>query len=215
MNLNPSPRFCAWRLALTLALALGLLLPLAAQTPQSGRLRLNLGHLAKRAAKFNQVTLSGAMLRSMAGNKTDPQAAAVLAHLQGIYIRELKFAKPGEYSPHDLRAITDQLSAPGWETIVRHRDAQDHKLAWIAVRRNSEGVITALAILDAAPTKLTVVNIVGPLPQGLGSLGALGALGNLGGGPAAMHHGPGHPMLQPRPAPTPAPAAGPSHAPQG
>lgn len=191
-----------------LAIACLFALPLAAQ---SGRLRLNLDHLAKRAVKSNVVTLSGSMLRSMAGNSGmghtgNAQADAVLAHLKGIYIRELKFAKPGEYSQRDLHAIMAQLAAPGWQTIVRHSSAKEQ--AWIAVRHNDEGVITALAILDAKPTKLSIVNIVGPLPDGLGSLGALGALGNLGktmGG--AAHPDPHHPKLQKRP-PEPAAAGG-------
>lgn len=205
-------RGSAGTLAATLGLALLFALPLAAQ---SGRLRLNLDHLAKRAVKSNSITLSGSMLRSMIGNSAmghsgNPQADAVLAHLKGIYIRELKFAKPGEYSQRDLHLIMAQLAAPGWQTIVRHSSADEQ--AWIAVQRNDEGVITALAILDAKPTKLSVVNIVGPLPQGLASLGALGSLGNLGkamGG--AAHHDPQHPKLEKRPPAAAAAGGGTTH----
>lgn len=202
MNKSTAPRASLAALLLALAVAL----PLAAQTASPGRLRLNLEALAKRAKSFNQVSLNGATLRSLVGSETNPQAANLLAHLQGIYVRDLEFARPGEYSPRDLRALEAQLSAPGWHTIVHVRNATER--TWIAVRHNSEGIITALAVLDAEPTELTVVNIVGPLPRGLASLGALGGLGNLGmlgnhghGDPAA----PGHPQLKTRPAP-PAPA---------
>lgn len=194
-------------------LALAMALPLAAQTASPGRLRLNLEGLAKRAKSFNQVTLSGATLRSLVGSSAQesPEAAKILAHLQGIYVRDLEFARPGEYSPRDLRAIEAQLSAPGWHTIVHVRNADEH--TWIAVRHNNEGIITALAVLDAEPTELTVVNIVGPLPQGLASLRALGGLGNLGklaGGHGADHDPNAHPQLKTRPAaPAPAHPSGP------
>lgn len=184
MKKNPK----ATPLFLFAAALMALALPLAAQTASPGRLRLNLDALAKRAKTANQVTLDGSTLRALVGSETNQQAASVLAHLKGVYVRDLEFARPGEYSPADLRGITAQLAAPGWHTIVHVRDTHEH--TWIAVRHNREGIITALAILDAEPTQLTVVNIVGPLPKGLASLSALGGLGNLG---KLGSHGPGDP----------------------
>lgn len=189
-----------WIAVVVALAACAVALPLAAQTQQPGRLQLDFQRLAKHATSVNQVTLTGPMLRNLAAQSKDPQARQVLGHLQGIYIHQLKFAHPGEYSPSDLRALSRELSSPRWHIIIQHQTATEH--AWIAVQRNSEGIITALAVVHATPTRLAIVNLVGPLPEGLASLGALGSLGDLGGGHAASSGS--HPQLQSRPPDSPA-----------
>lgn len=189
----------SWIAVAVALLASAVALPLAAQAPQPGQLRLDFKRLAKHATAVNQVTLSGSMLRNMAAQSKDPQARQVLGHLQGIYIHQFKFAQPGEYSPSDLGTISRQLASPRWHIMIQHQNATEHD--WIAVQRNSEGIITALAVVHANPTSLAIVNLVGPLPNGLASLSALDSLGDLGGGHAGSSGT--HPQLQSRPSDSP------------
>jgi len=161
-------------LVLAAALAAPLLtLPAAAQ---QGRLNVDLKDVAKNASENSQITLDGDMLRMALHNDKNatPEAQEVLAHLQGIYIQDLAFKQPGQYPASVVKKIEDQLSKPEWHTIVRDTSAKEQ--SWIAVQRNNE-MITAIAIFDAEPKELSIVNIVGDLPHGLASLSALGSLG--------------------------------------
>ena len=176
-----------------LSLAAGL----RAQTAEPGRLVLHLpASLSRLASKVSRVNVDGPLLQMAASSDHDPQSRQMLSRLKGVYIRDYKFAHPGQYSPSVLNGIVRQLHAPGWQIIVSSSD-KTGKQAWIAVRRNSE-MITALAIVAAKPTDLAIVNVVGPID--LSQLGALGGLGNLGKlGALGKLAGPkGHPALQHR-----------------
>ncbi len=176
-----------------LSLAAGL----RAQTAEPGRLVLHLpASLSRLASKVSRVNVDGPLLQMAASGDHDPQSRQMLSRLKGVYIRDYKFAHPGQYSPAILNGIVRQLHAPGWQIIVSSTD-KTGKQAWIAVRRNSE-MITALAIVSAKPTDLAIVNVVGPID--LSQLGALGGLGNLGklGALGKMAGPKGHPALQHR-----------------
>lgn len=147
-------------------------LTVAAQQP---RLSIDLHGLDRQARENTQIALDGPMLRAAASNADgDAEAQQALKNLKGVYIHHLEFASPVTYPPGLLKGIASQLGAPAWHMIVQTRDG--HEQTWIAVQRDRE-VVTALALVNAQPNELTIINIIGPLPHGLASLSALGALG--------------------------------------
>ncbi len=200
-------------------LAAGVLLTLPAAAPaawaqnagmppmaEPGRILFHLGTLVKRASKYTQVSLDRSMIQMfLSAAQTQPGQAGQAAHafrgLKGVYVQDLKFARPGEYSMATIAAIARQLRNPAWITIVRSRSA--HENVWVSVQRNRE-LITALAVVDAKPRELALVNIVGPIRLNeLGSLSGLAGmdlskLGAKGHGRARLH-------VPPPPPPPPGP----------
>ena len=200
------------RTALLLA-PLALALPAPAQrmprTSQPGRIFFNLHGLAKKASKYTQVSLDHAMLQMAMSGAKNPGARSMLNGLRGVYVQDLKFARPGQYSMSTVAAIARQLRNPAWKVLVRSRSAREQ--VWVCVQRDRE-TITALAVVDAKPRELALVNIVGPINLSqLGSLGALGGL-NLSTLQAAGHHPQLHARAAAPPRP-PQPPPAPPHAP--
>jgi hypothetical protein len=138
---------------------------------QVARLRLdNLEKLSKRAAEVVDVTLDGSMLKlasKFLSEDEDSEAAEVkevVKGLKGIYVKSFEFDKEGEYSEDDVEAIRAQLKGPGWSRIVSVTSKREHENTEVYMMTAGEGEsIQGLAILDAEPEELTVVNIVGPI----------------------------------------------------
>lgn len=184
---------------------------------QSAKLNLSrLDKLASKASKTADVSLEGPMLQlaaqSMASNKHHPRhedqaMQQMLERLKGVYVRAYNFSRPGEYSRADLEGIFKQLDSGGWTSIVkvRKRD-QDGREDTVNISVMKEGgEVVGMAIIAAKPTKLAIVNIVGPID--FSQLSSLGDLGGMMGGVGAMAGMAGG--LQYRaPAPRPAPRAG-------
>ncbi len=164
-----------------------------------GRIIFDVGNLAKKAVKYDQVSLDRSMLRMFLNSQKGPMAN-MLSGLRGVYVQDLKFARPGEYSMTTVTSIARQLRNPAWITIVRSRSAREN--VWVCVQRDRE-MITALAVVDAKPKELALVNIVGPIR--LNELGSLSGLSGIN----LSKLGP-HPMLHARPVQPPSPAP-PSH----
>jgi hypothetical protein len=148
--------------------------PLAAQ---SARLRLDgLERLNGAATEVVDVTLDGSTLQ-MATRfmDKDPQTAALVRNLQGIYVKSFEFDRADAYTPADVDAIRAQLQPPGWARIVDVRSKKDGHVE-VFLLGDGRGANLGLAVLAAEPRELTVVNIVGPIDlQSLGSLeGQLG-----------------------------------------
>ena len=146
---------------------------------QGARLQLNnLEKLSKKAAEVVDVTLDGSMLKlasKFLNEDEDDEAAEVkelVKGLKGIYVKSFEFDKEGEYSDEDVEAIRAQLKGPGWSRIVGVTSKREHENTEIYIMTmGSEGNIQGMAIIDAEPTELTVVNIVGAID--LDKLGAL------------------------------------------
>jgi hypothetical protein len=138
---------------------------------QVARLQLNnLEKLSKKAAEVVDVTLDGSMLKlasKFLNEDEDEDAAevkALVAGLKGIYVKSFEFDKEGDYSDEDVEAIRAQLKGPGWSRIVGVVSKREHENTEIyMMTMGSEGSIQGLAIIDAEPKELTVVNIVGSI----------------------------------------------------
>jgi hypothetical protein len=138
---------------------------------QVARLQLNnLEKLSKKAAEVVDVTLDGSVLNlasKFLSEDEDSEAAEVkelVKGLKGIYVKSFEFDEEGEYSEDDLEAIRAQLKGPGWSRIVgvsSKRERENTEVYMMAV--GAGGSIQGLAIIDAEPKELTVVNIVGPI----------------------------------------------------
>jgi TonB family protein len=170
------------RLVVLLVLAFSFFLGPPSGFAQDARLKLNsLEKLSAKAAEVNDVTLDGATLQLASSvMKMDRDAKAtqindMIKNLKGIYVKNLKFSQPNEYSQADVDSIRVQLMAPRWNKIIENQDKRSGEINEIYFMKDGDN-IAGMAILVAQPKELTVVNIVGPID--LSSLATLG--GNFG-----------------------------------
>jgi hypothetical protein len=128
---------------------------------------LNIEKLASKAVDTVNVTVDGALLQ-LAGkflSQDDPEQKAVkglIGSLKGIYVRSFEFAKPGEYAPADLDALRNQLKAPAWARMVDVRSTRGGENADVFLKMEKERIV-GLVVIAGEPTRLTIVNIVGPI----------------------------------------------------
>lgn len=158
------------RLMLMMILATVMLLLGAPAFGQDARLKINnLDKLTAKAAEVVDVMLDGPMLKLAAKfleAEHDPEEAEVkeiIKGLKGVYVKSFEFDKEGDYSDSDVEAIRQQLKTPGWSRIVASMSKRDHENSEIYMLVDANQAIQGLAIIDAEPKELTVVNIVGPI----------------------------------------------------
>ena len=144
---------------------LGIAILIAAALPMYGqRLAFDVPGLADRASKVVEVTLDGPLLRVAAkflssGNPDERSAREIAEKLQGIYVKSYEFDKDGEYDQAVVERLRAQVS--GWKKIVTVRE-KFRETSDIYVDMQGEQVI-GLAIINAEPRELTLINIVGPI----------------------------------------------------
>jgi hypothetical protein len=130
----------------------------------------NLEPLSKKASEVVDVNLDGPLLRLASkfmaadDNDGDRDALGVIKNLKGIYVKNFEFDKPGEYSQADVEAIRIQLQSPAWSRIVSARSKHEGETTEVYLMTASDGgTVLGMAIINAEPKELTVVNIVGPI----------------------------------------------------
>lgn len=128
------------------------------------RLTLDIPGLADRAKEVVEVTLDGPLLRVAAkflsGDDPDERAAReVVTKLQGIYVKSYTFDNEGEYDMAIVEKLRAQVST--WKKIVTVRE-KSRETNDVYVDMRGEEVV-GLAIINAEPRELTVVNIVGTI----------------------------------------------------
>jgi Domain of unknown function (DUF4252) len=143
--------------------------------------------LAARASNVTEVTLGKNMLsfaaKFMNGNDKDEAATRQLIEgLDGIYVRDYEFDKPGQYSMVDIDQLRKYFETSEWSPMVRERERKSGESTDVMVKLVN-GETHGMFILDAEPKELTIVLILGPIRMDqlgeLKSLGGLGALGNI------------------------------------
>jgi hypothetical protein len=143
---------------------------------QDIRIPINIQNLEHKASEVVDVNLDGAMLKFAARfledeDSDEKEAKELIKNLKGIYVRNFEFDKPGEYSLADVEEVRNQLKPPTWQRIVGVRSKRDGDNADIFLKIENNEVV-GLAVIDAEPRELTIVNIVGPIkPEQLSSLG--------------------------------------------
>ncbi len=131
------------------------------------QLKLNLDHLAAKAADSVDINLNGQMLQFAAKflDSKDADEAKVkklIGGIDGIYIRSFQFKKDGEWAESDLEGIRSQVKGPGWSRMVGFKSTTEGANAEVYVRSDKDK-ITGVAIVVAEPKEFTVVNLSGTI----------------------------------------------------
>jgi hypothetical protein len=123
--------------------------------------------LAARAANVTEVTLGKNMLEFAAkfmkdkdGN--DAATRQLIMGLDGIYVRDYEFEKPGEYSMEHVEQIRQAFNTPEWSSMVRERERKTGESTDVMVKLVN-GESRGLFVLSAEPKELAVVLILGPI----------------------------------------------------
>ncbi len=135
--------------------------------------------LAARASTYTEVSLDKKMLgfasKFMDGKDEDAEAKRVIEKLQGIYVREYEFDKPGKYTTADLQRIRNQVAGSDWSPMVRERSKNGEEDTDVYIKIVN-GQVLGMFILDAEKNQLDLVYIAGPIdPAEISKLG--GTLG--------------------------------------
>ena len=131
------------------------------------QLKLNLDHLAAKAADSVDINLNGSMLQFAAKflDGKDPDEAKVkklIGGIDGIYIRSFQFKKDGEWAESDLEGIRSQVKGPGWSRVVGFKSTTEGANAEVYVHTDKDKVL-GVAIVVAEPREFTVVNLSGTI----------------------------------------------------
>jgi hypothetical protein len=167
-----------------------MLLPAHALRAQEIRIPANIDALAARAVNSVNVTVDGGLLQ-LAGkflSSADPEqrlAKNIIANLKGIYVRSFEFAGPGEYSNSDVESLRSQLKSPAWTRMASVRSTRDGEDVDVFLKREDDK-IAGVVVIAAQPTRLTFVNIEGPV-----DLDQLARLGGQFGIPKVIVDAPG------------------------
>ena len=133
--------------------------------------RLDIGHLARledAADEVVNVNVDERMLKAFASfipdkDKETAAAKQFVSGLKGIFVRVFEFGRQKAYSPDDVATIRKQLGGKSnWVqmvTVDKKSEGQNVDVYfWM-----DDDKIGGLAVIVAEATKLTVVNIVGPI----------------------------------------------------
>jgi len=127
--------------------------------------------LAAQANEVVKVTLDRKMLQFASrfmNNEGDEEGKRLISKLNGIYVRNLEFKKPGAYSEADVAPIRKQLEGPEWSHVVE-TDSQDEKVDVYIRMVNDQAM--GMVVLAQEPTELTLVHLDGAInPEDLDEL---------------------------------------------
>lgn len=161
--------------------------------------------LAARASNVTEVTLGKNMLAFAAkfmngDDKNDAATRRLIEGLDGIYVRDYEFDKPGQYSIEEVQSLRKSFETPEWTPIVRERDRKSGETTDLMMKMVN-GESQGMFVLSAEPKELAIVLILGPIRMDeLGALKGLGGLGNLSAVPQLQQRG-----SKPDTGPTPGP----------
>lgn len=139
--------------------------------------------LAAKATNVTEVTLGKNMLEFAAkfmNNKDGDQAATrrLIEGLDGIYVRDYEFEKPGEYSMDDVEKLRQAFETPEWSPVVREREGKKGESTDVLMKMVN-GESHGLFVLSAEAKELSIVLILGPIR--MEDLGKISGVAGLGG----------------------------------
>ena len=138
---------------------------------------INFDALKSKAEETVEVNLDGNLLKMAMGFLSDKkpdeaEARKLIGGIKGIYVRSLKFEKPGMYSTSDIERIRAMLKGPQWSKVVNVESTRKHGENVGVYVRTDGNQMMGLVVLAFEPSELTVVNIVGVIdPAQVRSLG--------------------------------------------
>jgi hypothetical protein len=130
------------------------------------QLKLDLEHLAAKAAESVDISLNGSTLQFAAKflDGKDPDEAKVkklILGIDGIYIRSFEFKQDGAWSAADLDGVRKQLKAPEWSRMMGFKSESEGE-AEVHIRSVNQKV-AGVTILITGPREFTVVNLSGSI----------------------------------------------------
>jgi hypothetical protein len=139
--------------------------------------------LAERATHVTEVTLDKNMLAFASkfmdgdkdGDKDDKATADMIRNLKGVYVREYEFEKDHSYTAAELDGLRKYFEGSEWSPMVHERTKGQAEGTDVFVKL-VDGKMQGLFVLDAEPTELSLVLILGPID--VDKISALG--GNFG-----------------------------------
>lgn len=139
--------------------------------------------LAAKATNVTEVTLGKNMLefaaKFMTGKDENQEATRHLIEgLEGIYVRDYEFEKPGEYSMEDVEKLRQAFETPEWSPMVRERERKKGESTDVLMKMVN-GEPHGMFILSAEEKELSIVLILGPIRMDdLGKISGMAGLGN-------------------------------------
>jgi Domain of unknown function (DUF4252) len=122
--------------------------------------------LAARASNSTEVSMDKKMLafagKFMGEKDEDLEMKRMIENLDGIYVREYDFDKPGQYTNADLERIRSQFKGSEWSPMVRERSKKGQGDTDIYVKL-VDGKMQGMFVLDAEEKELDFVYIAGAL----------------------------------------------------
>lgn len=138
---------------------------------------INFDSLKSKAEETVEVNLDGNLLRMAMNflndkNEDEAQAKKLIGGIKGIYVRSLKFERPGMYSTADMEKIRALLKGPEWAKMVNVESTKKNGDNVGVFIKTDGKQMSGLVVLAFEPEQLTVVNIVGVIdPAQVRSLG--------------------------------------------
>lgn len=139
--------------------------------------------LAAKATNVTEVTLGKNMLefaaKFMNGKEENQEATRrLIAGLEGIYVRDYEFEKPGEYSMDQVEQLRQAFETPEWSPMVRERERKKGESTDVLMKMVN-GEPQGMFILSAEEKELSIVLILGPIRMDdLGKISGMAGLGN-------------------------------------
>jgi hypothetical protein len=153
--------------------------------------------LAARAANVTEVTLGKNMLEFAAkfldGKKqSDAATRQLIMGLDGIYVRDYEFDKPGDYSMESVEQIRRSFQTPEWSPLVKEREKKTGESTDVMMKMVN-GESHGLFILSAEPKELSIVLILGPIRMDdLSKINGVAGIGGMIAGPVGPFSGVQH-----------------------
>jgi hypothetical protein len=143
----------------------------AASAAQKIRVPESWDKLAAQANESVKVTMDRKMLQfasKFMNDEHDQEGKNLILKLNGIYVRNLEFSKPGAYTEADVAPIRSQLEGNEWSHVVEV-DSQEEKVDVYIKTVNDQTM--GMVVLACEPTELTLVHLDGPInPEDLDEL---------------------------------------------
>ncbi len=122
--------------------------------------------LAARASNYTEISMDKTMLtfagKFLSKNDDDAEAKRLIEKLDGVYVREYDFDKPGQYTAEDLEHIRSQFKVAEWSPMVRERSRNGGAGTDIYMKI-VDGKMQGMFVLDAESKELDMVYIAGTL----------------------------------------------------
>jgi hypothetical protein len=122
----------------------------------------SLDKLGANAKESTSISLDGDMLKAAGGLVGDQESVKpLLEKLKAVYVREFKFAKPGQYDEGYLAHFRTYMKSLQWSKIIDVKDEKESTEIYAQIP--SKGQTGGFAIISAEPMEVSVVFISGPI----------------------------------------------------